>query len=191
MLYGFCSIAILSLGSWTTGSSDILQKPEWPQKDPAARRVPVRPLDLETALLPKQLAHSRVFVEIISSNLSQSVARSGENSAAANVWRKKLIAATADVENFERAVDDSTDPQLRAVAERECEKAMSRHREELTMTEKELEARRKFEREEHERSMAELDKLHAELTRILEGKPPRAKVAGRPHHIFSIGDPAE
>lgn len=174
MLYGICSIAILCLVPYAESPAKP-QKPVWPQKDPAQRRVLVLPRDLETTLLPKQLAHSRVIVEIINSYLLKSVAKSGENSVSSNVWRTKLIAATANVESFERAVDDSTDPMLRAEAERECEKAMARHREELTMTKPELEARRKLENEERERTMAELTKRHAELTRILEGKPPERK----------------
>ena len=175
MLYGICSIAILCLGPWAAESPDKLKKPMWPQKDPAARRVPVLPRDLETALLPTQLAHARVSVEQLSSALARIVAKFGENSPETNLYRKELIAATAEVDKFERAIDDSTDPLLRAEAEKECEKTMLRYRKGLTMTKKELEASRKIEREEREQSMAELIKLHAELTRILEGKPPERK----------------
>ncbi len=171
MLYGICSIVILCLGTWTPESPTKPQKPVWPQKDPALRRVPVLPRDLETALLPTQLAHARVSVEQISAALVRIEAKFGENAPETKFYRKQLTTARDELEQFERAIDDSTDPGLRAEAEKACEKALSRYRKRLTMTKEELAATRKLEREESDRVMAELLKRRREL----DDKPPERK----------------
>ncbi len=161
MLTNIGWIAVFALGLFSAQS-----QPKWP---PQRQPLPVVP-EIGFSLVPIQIAHANVKVEIFLAGLTLAEKKFGERSAIANGRRVELEDARNEVAALQRVLDGTLNPDLQADAERRTRKALRHYREGLTMTDQELEARAKREHEEHTRYLADMDKRRDELIRIRDGK---------------------
>ena len=139
---------------------------------PVPQRQPLPPVpEIGFSLVPVQIAHAHVKVEILLAGLTRAEKKYGEKSATANVRRVELEDARNEVAALQSELDNTSDRKLQADAERRTRKALQRYRDGLTMTVQELEARAKREQEEHIRFLADVDTRRDELIRIRDGLP--------------------
>ncbi len=126
-------------------------------------KKPLPPIpSLELRLVPSNLAHQFVRVEMFTAGLKVAEAKSGADSEPAVTFRAELADARAQIDRLERVIESSGDVVLRANSDAMIADRLRYYRDGLSMTPMQLLERNDRMREVTNRKIAEIKSTYQE-----------------------------